>query len=364
MRISLRPRKADRVFATRAKPAKGYSFRRCISGMVTRRKFVLSTAALAVGASGCLGDGTAGGAEPSGGDDGGSGTGGDGTGPPTRELASPLHVSPEEFESAATDVLQKDGIPSIDEPEFDDGENVDDDDPVFGVVMDGEARAYPQDILAQHEIVNDTVGGKNVAVTYCPLTGTAIGYERGGTTFGVSGDLVNSNLIMYDRATETRYPQILGVGTDGANEGRSLVEFDVTWTTWERWREEHPESPVLSRDTGFVRNYNRDPYGGYNPKSGYYENDRLTFSVMSRDERYHPKKVFMVARDANEAVAFDKDRLREEGELSVETENGEYTATYEETLDTASIERDGEAITTFDAMWFAWSAFYPDTHVK
>jgi hypothetical protein len=332
--------------------------------MVTRREFVLSTAALAVGVSGCLGDGTAGGTEPSGGGGDGSGTGGDGTAPPTRELASPLSASLDGFEDASTDVLRKDGIPSIDEPEFDDGENVEPNDPVFGVVIDGEARAYPQDILAQHEIVNDTVGGKNVAVTYCPLTGTAIGYERGGTTLGVSGDLVNSNLIMYDRATETRYPQILGVGTDGELRGRSLVEFDVTWTTWEHWREEYPGSPILSRETGFVRNYNRDPYGGYNPKSGYYENDRLTFSVMNRDDRYHPKKVFMGARDANEAVAFDKDSLRDEGTMSLETENAEYTATYEEPLDTASIERDEEDITTFDAMWFAWSAFYPDTHVK
>ncbi|MDZ7687894.1 MAG: DUF3179 domain-containing protein [Halobacteriales archaeon] len=331
--------------------------------MVTRREFFLSTTALAVGASGCLGDGTAGGTEPSGGDDGGGGTGGDGAGPPTRELASPLHVPPEEFENASTDVLRKDGIPSIDEPEFDDGGNVDDGDPVFGVVMDGEARAYPQDILAQHEIVNDTVAGKNVAVTYCPLTGTVIGYERGGTTFGVSGDLVNSNLIMYDRTTETRYPQILGVGTEGANRGRSLVEFDVTWTTWERWRDEYPDSPVLSRDVA-VRNYDRDPYGGYNPISGYYDNDRLIFDVMNRDDRYHPKKVFMAARDADEAVAFDKERLRDEGELSIETENGKYVAVYEEPLDTARVERDGELLPAFDAMWFAWAAFYPDTHVE
>jgi hypothetical protein len=335
--------------------------------MVTRREFVLSTAALAVGVSGCLGDGTAEGTEPNG-DGGGNnadaGASNDGTAPPTRDLASPLSASLDGFESASTDVLRKDGIPSIDEPGFDDGGNVEPEDPVFGVEIDGEARAYPQEILAQHEIVNDIVGGKNVAVTYCPLTGTAIGYERGGTTFGVSGDLVNSNLIMYDRATETRYPQILGVGTDGELRGRSLVEFDVTWTTWERWREEYPESPVLSRETSFVRNYDRDPYGGYNPKSGYYENDRLTFSVMNRDDRYHPKKVFMGARDANKAVAFDKEKLRDEGTMSLETENGDYVATYEEPLNTASIERDGEAITTFDAMWFAWSAFYPDTHVK
>lgn len=340
--------------------------------MVTRRKFVLSTAALAAGATGCLGDGTAEGTEPSGGGGGGNanagaGGGGDGgTGPPTKDLASPLESSPKDFESAATDVLREDGIPSIDNPKFDDGEDVEDGDPVFGVEIGNEARAYPQDVLAQHEIANDTVGGRNVAVTYCPLTGTAIGYERGGTTFGVSGDLVNSNLIMYDRETETRYPQILGVGTEGDLKGRSLQEFEVTWTTWGRWRDEHPDSPVMSRDSTDRPSlqYNRDPYGSYNPKDGYYSSDSLSFSVMNRDDRHHPKKVFMAARNEKDAVAFDKDRLRDEGELSVETENGEYVAAYEESLDTAKVEHDGEPLPAFDAMWFAWAAFYPDTHVE
>jgi hypothetical protein len=315
-----------------------------------RREFVVSAAAATL--TGCVGDA-----------DGDGGGDGNGAGPPTRELSTPLGASYDEYREATTDVLRKDGIPSIDEPEFNDGDSVNDGDPVFGVEVEDEARAYPQDILAQHEIVNDTVGGKNVAVTYCPLTGTTMGFERGETTFGVSGDLLNSNLVMYDRATDTRYPQVLGTGIEGKLRGKSLVPFEVTWTTWERWRNEHPDSPVLSRDVG-LRNYDNDPYGGYNPKTGYYSSDSLSFSVTNRDDRYHPKKVFMLARDAEEAVAFDKDRLREEGELSVETENGEYVATYDEELDTATVERGDKTITAFDAMWFAVAAFYPDIHVE
>jgi hypothetical protein len=101
----------------------------------------------------------------------------------------------------------KDGIPSIDAPKFWNVEDangyLDDGDIVFGLVENGVARAYPQRILVWHEIVNDVVGGLGLAVTYCPLTGTAIAFERGNTEFGVSGRLVNSNLIMYDRDTDT-----------------------------------------------------------------------------------------------------------------------------------------------------------------
>jgi hypothetical protein len=316
-----------------------------------RREFVLSATAATAALTGCVG-----GAD-------GEGEDGGGTAPPTRELSTPLAASYEEYAEETTDVVRKDGIPSVDEPKFNDGGDVEDGDPVFGVVVNGEPRAYPQDVLAQHEIANDTVGGKNIAVTYCPLTGTAMGFERGGTTFGVSGDLLNSNLVMYDRATDTRYPQVLGAGVEGELRGGSLVPFGVTWTTWGRWRDEHPDSRVLSRDTGYVRNYDDDPYGGYNPKTGYYSSDSLSFPVTNRDERFHPKKVFIAARDSEGAVAFDKRALREEKTLSVGTETGTYTAEYDESLDTATVERDGDAVVSFDAMWFAVAAFYPDIHV-
>ena len=120
----------------------------------------------------------------------------------------------------------KDGIPSIDQPRFGRPEAadgfLDDDDRVVGLYLDGQARAYPQRILVWQEIVNDSIGDHRVAVTYCPLTGAAIGFDRGETEFGVSGKLVNSNLIMYDRATDTEYPQILAAGIDGELAGRSF----------------------------------------------------------------------------------------------------------------------------------------------
>lgn len=283
----------------------------------------------------------------------------------------------------------KDGIPSVDAPRFwtpDEADGyLDADDIVFGLVENGVARAYPQRILVWHEIVNDTVGGKGLAVTYCPLTGTAIVFERGDTQFGVSGRLVNSNLIMYDRDTDTWQPQILAVGISGPHRGGALVERPIMWTSWGRWRDAHPETEVLSTETGFARNYTRDPYGGYNPLSGYYEPDsRRMFPVMHEDERLPLKSVVLGARTPDVAIAVRKETLREVGRLELESGGTVFTAIHDAVLDTgyifagrtqaqASTDASGpngvtwsggDALTpvnAFEAMWFAWAAFYPET---
>ena len=287
-----------------------------------------------------------------------------------------LAYTPDEYAAnTANSPASKDSIPSIDDPEFSEAESgyaetLSDGEVVFGVEIDGDARAYPQEVMVHHEVVNDTVGGENVAVTYCPLTGTAMGYRRGGTTFGVDGVLVNSNLVLFDRATGTRYPQIVGTALEGSLKGEALDGFRVYWTTWGRWRERHPGTVVLTEDTGHVRNYDRDPYGSYSygphpdPAAGYYADDAVLYPVMNDDERFGPKEVFVCARDSQRAVAYRKGSLRDEGELAVETEGGVYTATYDEALDTANIEREGEPLVAFDAMWFAWAAFYPETEVR
>jgi hypothetical protein len=287
----------------------------------------------------------------------------------------------------------KDGIPSIDDPSFGDAaagdEMLDPGDPVFGIELDGEVKAYPQYILVSHEIVNDTVGGTNIAATYCPLTGTALGFERGSVEFGVSGMLVNNNLIMYDRATDSWWPQILGTGVLRTLAGQSLRERRMVWTTWERWREVHPDTKVLTEDTGYARNYSRDPYGSYNPRGGYYDNSRNLFTNLNEDDRFQPKEVFIGARSSDGAVAVRKDHLRETHLVETTVGGVSYLATYDPALDTGYVYRspdetsfsgaDGEyegpdgtygaanlpveRVHAFDAMWFAWAAFYPDTAV-
>jgi len=287
----------------------------------------------------------------------------------------------------------KDGIPSIDEPTFQDAESanqyLDDGDIVIGVYRDGVARAYPQSIVVWHEIVNDTVAGQPLSITYCPLTGTALGFERGGTELGVSGKLINSNLVMYDRETDSEYPQILGTGITGPNEGAGLSEVRVFWAEWGDWRERHPDTQVLSTETSFMRDYQRDPYGGYNPPQGYYaEGSRVMFPVLNEDDRYDDKHVVLGFRDDGEAVAVDKDALREAGVMRYSGGGEDYLIIHDPGLDTgwvysgadgvdvahAGIEftREGprfdgrddlERVNAFEAMWFAWSGFYPDTVV-
>jgi len=287
----------------------------------------------------------------------------------------------------------KDGIPSVDKPRFqpaaDAGASLDDQELVIGVYLDGEARAYPRRILVWHEIVNDRIGDRAVAVTYCPLTGTALGFHRNGTELGVSGKLVNSNLVMYDRATDTEYPQILGAGIDGPLAGSGLREFRVFWTDWGSWRQRHPDTRVLTTETGYMRNYQRDPYGGYNPRTGYYaESSGRMFPVLHEDERYAAKRVVLGFRDRKQAVAVDKQHLHESGVVHHAGPGGHYVIIHDPELDTGwvyrgdqQIEIDAAAIeltadgprfpgrkaltqvNAFEAMWFAWAAFYPGTTV-
>jgi hypothetical protein len=310
---------------------------------------------------------------------------------PVQTRSVPLSFSLEEYaQNAVSGGPGKDGIPAIDEPRLVSAPEADRflkaDDVVFGVVLAGEVKAYPQKILVWHEIVNDRMGNENVSVTYCPLTGTAIGFLRGETSFGVSGSLVNNNLIMYDRTTDSRWPQILGTAMSGSLKGTSLEEFRVIWTTWKRWRERYPATVVLSKDTGYARNYHRDPYGSYTPIRGYYAKGHPPlFPLMHQDKRLDPKEVIIGARTENGTIVFKKGALREQKVMNGELGRTVYTAFYDPSLDTAYIYKnterkrftyrngrftDGQAqwtadtmplmpVNTLDAMWFAWAAFYP-----
>lgn len=163
-----------------------------------------------------------------------------------------------------------DGIPSIDVPSFVAPAAVDflaENEPVLAIDIDGDARAYPVQILMWHEIVNDTVAGIPVAVTYCPLCNSAVAYDRriDGRVleFGTSGSLWNSALVMYDRQTETLWSHFTGQAIVGELTGIELERYPVATVPWGAWRDAHPEGLVLSLDTGFDRDYGRNPYPGY-----------------------------------------------------------------------------------------------------
>lgn len=165
----------------------------------------------------------------------------------------------------------KDGIPPIDEPRFEPVDEVEwltPREPVIALEIDGEVRAYPLQILVWHEIVNDELGGVPVSVTFCPLCNTAYVFERpvvngSPTTFGTSGNLYLSNLVMYDRATESWWPQVMGKAAVGLLTGTELVRRPAQIVAWQEFRDAFPDAVVLSRDTGFDRDYGTNPYPGY-----------------------------------------------------------------------------------------------------
>ncbi|MEJ2600322.1 MAG: DUF3179 domain-containing protein [Anaerolineales bacterium] len=165
----------------------------------------------------------------------------------------------------------KDGIPAIDKPKFVGVKEADSwlkaVEPVILVEVGQEARAYPLQILIWHEIVNDTVGGLPLVVTFCPLCNTGIAFERDFEgkllDFGTTGRLRFSNLVMYDRQTETWWQQATGEAITGELSGSQLKFYPAAIISWQEFKAAHPDGRVLSRDTGFGRDYGRNPYVGY-----------------------------------------------------------------------------------------------------
>ena len=164
----------------------------------------------------------------------------------------------------------KDGIPSLKNPHFVqaiEADFLEGQDRVLGIAGLHQAKAYPIKILNWHEIVNDTLENIPIVITYCPLCGSGIGFKRQvGTqvlTFGVSGLLYKSDLLMYDHQTNSLWSQMAMKAVTGGLMNQPLTPIFVEHTTWEDWLQTHPKSIVLSVRTGHSRSYDRDPYAGY-----------------------------------------------------------------------------------------------------
>ena len=210
----------------------------------------------------------------------------------------------------------KDGIPSVDAPKFSDVDDVDfldDNDLVIGIAHNGEVKAYPHPILDWHEIVNDEMDDIAFGLTYCPLTGTGIAWDRvlngSKTTFGVSGKLYNTNLIPYDRATDSYWSQMRMDCVNGELAGQEIATFPIFETSWATWKKAYPDSKVLTTDTGFSRNYDEYPYGDYRTND-----TRLIFPVSFVDDRLPAKErvlglVSGVTKRAYSIELFEENRI-------------------------------------------------------
>ena len=185
----------------------------------------------------------------------------------------------------------RDGIPSIDKPVFEkikNARNLRKDERILGIKHGGITKAYPISIMNWHEVVNDSIGDLAYTITYCPLCGSGVAFDRliAGETlsFGVSGLLYNSDVLLYDRESESLWSQLMGQAITGKYKGAELATLPLTHTTLSLWRQENPGSLILSEHTGYSRDYERNPYEGYE------KNRDIYFPVShKKPSRYHPK---------------------------------------------------------------------------
>lgn len=214
--------------------------------------------------------------------------------------------------------VPRDGIPAVDNPQFigvNEVVTLNDADLVVGFKNGDDVRAYPHEILDWHEIVNDEVSGSNLSLTYCPLTGTALGWNRlidgQATTFGVSGLLFNTNLLPYDRNSNSIWSQMLTSGVQGEHINRPVELLQIVEMPWGEWKKFYPNSAVLSRQTGFTRNYDRYPYGNY------MESNQLYFPVDNMDNRVFGKERVLGVIIDDQAKIYRFESMNQDGTMTL-----------------------------------------------
>ncbi len=316
----------------------------------------------------------------------------------------------------------RDGIPPIDSPRFvgvaSPPQYMKANEPVIALELDGQARAYPLAILMVHEVVNDTVGDTSVVVTFCPLCNSALVFERAvdGTVldFGTTGNLRHSNLIMYDRQTQSWWQQATGEAIAGELTGKKLRPVPAQIVSWSDFVTAYPQGMVLSRDTGFRRNYDVPPYLGYDDPSGgpmlYFgpPDSRLRpmervvglvvdgqavtypFSLLQRqpvvnDSILGRRLVIFYSRSTLSpfagvlnappraagaagvyVAAVDGRELtfKAEGGRIVDVETGSTWNIFGQSVEGPLKGQELEPLLHGDYFWFAWAAFYPDTIIR
>ncbi len=299
--------------------------------------------------------------------------------------------------------VQQDGIPPLRYPNMIDVKQASylyNNDVIFGIVIDGEARAYPQRILAWHELFIDTIGKYSIAGVYCTLCGTVIIYDtyHNGIhhDLGTSGFLYRSNKLMYDKATQSLWNTVEGKPVLGPliRDSIQLNLLPVVTTTWKQWKTQYPKTKVLSSKTGFFRNY-----GQGEAYRAYFATDDLMFPVPLEDQRLKNKDLVYIVRIDNYenhplAISVDfldtnpiyQDRIGDKSFIIITDPSGMSRTYYSEGLkfnyrdnslfdvngrewiisEEYLISEDGKKLSripTHEIFWFAWYNFYPNTRL-
>jgi hypothetical protein len=262
----------------------------------------------------------------------------------------------------------RDGIPALSNPKLikpGQADYLSDGDRIVGITINGQSRAYPIGILNWHEIVNDKIDNQSFAITYCPLCGTAVAFDASingqVTEFGVSGLLYNSDVLLYDRQTESLWSQIMQQSIAGKRVGQKLRAIPISHTSWRDWLNKHPNTLVMSDDTGFSRDYQRDPYSGY-------ETSRSTYFAVNNQapDNYHPKELVMGIEVEGVYKAYPFVEMEQAGRPTfTDTVNGrELVFNWDSRNRAVTVfDTSGKQLAGIQGFWFAWFAFHPETSV-
>jgi len=261
----------------------------------------------------------------------------------------------------------KDGIPSIDNPKFVSAKAdwLPDDELGLGIVHKNEARFYPFRILVYHEIVNDFIQNDPILVTYCPLCFTGIGFVREidgePVEFGVSGKLYNSELVMYDRKTDSYWPQTLGKAVLGPSTGKTIKKIPTDTVKWGDWKKVHPDTRVLSKDTGFLRSYDgSNPYG----RKGDFTDINLQFPLENEDKRLDAYEIVYGIEVNGKFKAYKKTDVEQKPTIEDTIGGEKIIIEFDKNLKSTRAYKESEEQVVVDTLfWFAWAAFHPDTEL-
>ncbi len=257
------------------------------------------------------------------------------------------------------------GIPAIEDPQFESVSAADQylDDHGSGLFVErlGRVRFYPFQLLVWHLIVNETFSGSPLLVTYDPLSETAHVFERiigdQTITFSVSGKLYNSNMLMSDSLGDSLWSQALGQAIVGEKRGENLKRVESQITTWKQFKRLYPNGQVLSRETGFTRDYTHNPYASY------HSSHAVWFPVSHHDDRLDVKTLVFGYENGSAQKAYPKEVVREKGTIEDEVGGKRIVIYWDPEFETVRgyTAIDEHEIIMQPSYWFSWAAMHPQT---
>ncbi|MCG8572896.1 MAG: DUF3179 domain-containing protein [Spirochaetes bacterium] len=259
----------------------------------------------------------------------------------------------------------RDGIPAIDQPRFISVAQVDflnPEDKIIGLNYQGVIKAYPIKILNWHEIVNDKTGNQNIIITYCPLCGSGVIFNGNlngkNYSFGVSGLLYNSDVLLYDRETESLWSQLKEQAISGPQKGEMLKKIPAEYLRWADWKKKYPHAKVLSTETGYSRNYQQDPY------LGYAKNPRIWFEVENQSDQFFSKEIIYGLKIDDFAKAYPINLLNKKNNTFTD-QFAHHKITIKRIGQGAYqfYDSQGNVLPVIQAFWFAWYTFHPQTEI-